>query len=52
MYVSKNTPMSISCAVHGVFLQSPAQHVNGIGCKECTREAAEGRRDAIRGSVD
>lgn len=35
VYVSKNTPVLIGCAVHGAFLQVPAQHMKGTGCAKC-----------------
>lgn len=38
IYQSKDTPLLISCSVHGEFSQSPANHVRlGQGCPHCGR---------------
>ena len=35
-YVSNNTNVLIECKHHGVFLQTPSNHLAGKGCKQCT----------------
>lgn len=37
-YVDYHTPVLINCFKHGLFLQSPAEHLNGKGCKKCGYE--------------
>ena len=37
-YVDYHTPVLINCFKHGLFLQSPAEHLNGRGCKKCGYE--------------
>lgn len=34
-YVNSNTPVEISCPVHGPFLQRPNGHIQGSGCPKC-----------------
>lgn len=34
-YVNINTPLIITCPVHGDFEQSPAVHLKGCGCPNC-----------------
>lgn len=34
-YTDYYTPMKIICKNHGEFWQSPIQHLNTVGCKEC-----------------
>ena len=34
-YISTHTKIMIICPKHGQFLQSPANHLRGIGCMEC-----------------
>ena len=38
VYVNSTTHISISCPMHGVFLQTPKSHLRGIGCPKCGRE--------------
>lgn len=35
-YVSGHNKVAITCQVHGIFLQTPASHSQGIGCPKCT----------------
>ncbi len=35
IYVNNHTPISIICPIHGVFMQSPANHIKGQGCPIC-----------------
>jgi hypothetical protein len=34
-YSNRCTKVLINCKTHGVFLQSPAKHLNGQGCPQC-----------------
>jgi len=34
-YVNKDTPVAILCEQHGVFYQTPHNHINGNGCPKC-----------------
>lgn len=34
-YVNSKTKVEIECSVHGAFLQLPAEHLTGKGCKKC-----------------
>jgi len=37
-YINSKTPVEIICPKHGIFLQRPALHVFGHGCKKCGYE--------------
>ena len=37
-YVNKRTKVSIRCAIHGVFQQTPTNHLAGKGCSKCYLE--------------
>jgi hypothetical protein len=37
-YTNSNTKIKIICEQHGVFLQKPANHLMGQGCKKCFRD--------------
>lgn len=39
VYVNTTTKIIIGCKVHGDFLQTPATHLKGSGCKKCVVEA-------------
>lgn len=34
-YINTTTPVKIICSVHGVFEQTPKNHLKGWGCKRC-----------------
>ena len=34
-YISDCTPVSIVCPDHGVFMQTPSNHLKGLGCNKC-----------------
>ena len=34
-YINSHTDVSITCPIHGEFLQKPNNHVNGNGCPKC-----------------
>lgn len=37
-YIKANDKLGISCSKHGVFLQTPSQHLKGSGCPKCATE--------------
>lgn len=37
-YINKRTKVTITCKIHGDFLQSPQHHLQGSGCKKCYLE--------------
>lgn len=40
-YVNQRTKIVIICPVHGVFSQTPKNHLNGQGCPECGKDYAK-----------
>lgn len=34
-YIDRLTPITITCPIHGDFIQSPKLHMKGCGCKQC-----------------
>lgn len=40
VYVNSSTPVKIICPIHGVFEQTPSNHLSGSGCRKCGYEAA------------
>jgi hypothetical protein len=38
VYTTALTPVDITCPVHGVFRQAPADHLAGKGCRVCYRD--------------
>ena len=37
VYINSSTPVKINCSVHGDFLQRPNNHIQGQGCRACSR---------------
>ena len=37
-YVNSHTPVSITCKIHGDFMQSPTNHLLGKGCPKCANK--------------
>ena len=37
-YVNPKTPVEITCKIHGNFMCSPTNHIQGQGCKQCAYE--------------
>jgi len=37
-YINSRTKIGITCPVHGVFYQTPTNHLYGNGCPDCKRE--------------
>lgn len=40
-YISSETPVIIECPIHGEFLQTPHNHLNGRGCPKCNESHGE-----------
>lgn len=38
MYIDSKTPVNIVCPKHGVFQQTPSQHLSGKGCVYCAHQ--------------
>ena len=38
-YFNSHTPVTIFCALHGPFQQTPTSHLSGAGCKRCATTA-------------
>ncbi len=36
IYSSSKTPVIIGCSLHGEFMQTPNNHIEGMGCKKCS----------------
>lgn len=41
-YIYSNIKVKIICKKHGIFMQSPADHKQGAGCKKCYYESLRG----------
>ncbi len=37
-YINSHTKIGITCPIHGVFYQTPTNHLNGNGCPKCKAE--------------
>lgn len=44
VYVNRNTEIIITCPEHGDFLQTPKNHLDGKGCRECAKLIMGGER--------
>lgn len=42
-YTNAHTPLQIECKSHGIFLQSPTNHLQGQGCVKCSNDNKTGR---------
>lgn len=38
IYINDSTKLNITCLKHGDFLQTPNKHLQGRGCKKCSRD--------------
>lgn len=47
VYVNSTTPLQIICKKHGVFLQRPEVHLNGLGCPKCSNNLSKGEKQII-----
>lgn len=41
-YINRNTPVIITCPIHGDFLQKPSQHLDGHECAKCKHPRING----------
>jgi len=37
-YINSTTKINIKCTVHGIFEQSPSNHLSGAGCNQCVKD--------------
>jgi len=37
IYITAHTPVTITCPIHGDFLQKPNYHLSGHGCQKCAK---------------
>lgn len=47
-YINKRTKLTITCPIHGDFLQAPNNHLRGQGCPECGKLIAAARQNNSR----
>lgn len=47
MYVNRNTKVCIICHTHGEFWQTPADHLEGCGCKKCKTSKLEDKISSL-----
>lgn len=40
-YKNQNTLVSINCSKHGLFMQTPGNHLSGKGCPTCSESKGE-----------
>ena len=40
-YINNSTKVKIICSTHGMFLQTPNDHINGVGCPTCKSSKGE-----------
>ena len=38
IYKNMHTPVAIECRIHGIFYQTPHNHLKGAGCPECAKK--------------
>jgi len=46
-YVNFRTKIEIICKEHGIFLQSPSQHLDGHGCPKCSHAISKPHQKAL-----
>mgnify|MGYP000041566826 CR=1 FL=1 len=46
-YVNNVTPVSIICPIHGVFTQTPRDHIQGCGCQMCAKNSSTSKEEKI-----
>lgn len=47
VYTNSTTPVKIICKAHGEFEQSPSEHLQGKGCRQCNPGGFDGNKEAI-----
>lgn len=52
-YKTAKQPITIICSIHGLFYQTPDDHVHGAGCVKCYEDRQRlGEVEFIRRSID
>lgn len=46
-YIAYNVHVTIICPIHGEYLKTPSQHLQGFGCEECRIEQDRLKREAV-----
>ena len=46
-YVNSSTKVEIICPIHGVFMQWPPDHLQGIGCSKCSGNYLQTKEEYI-----
>ena len=46
-YVNNVTPVYIICPIHGVFTQTPRDHIQGCGCQMCASNSSTSKEEKI-----
>ena len=44
-YINNKTKVKIICSIHGIFEQTPINHLQGYGCKFCSKERIKVKTD-------
>lgn len=52
VYVDKTTNICIKCQLHGIFEQTPRNHLNGAACPECVVERCTDTKTFIKKAVE
>ena len=47
VYENLDTKVDINCQKHGIFKQTPASHIRGAGCPECSKEHYQNEAECI-----
>lgn len=51
-YINSHTKVAIICPIHGLFQQLPNDHINGVGCPNCARDAlSKNQRTSINAFI-
>ena len=53
VYYNANTPITVTCPIHGDFKQTPNKHAQGQGCKKCaTKTIADTQRKPLEQFIE
>lgn len=52
IYLGYDTKMAILCNIHGIFYQTPNNHLQGKGCKECNNAKPNNNKYTQKQIVD
>lgn len=47
IYTNARTKVKIICSIHGVFEQTPDNHIDGHGCSKCTNQKSQGEKELL-----